>query len=82
MTDPWQTCKLLFNENEGHFIERAKERSYTGPEYRDFLVNGKKEACSKKLRSGQDYKVYFGKWVIKCKVRSCNIILGTIFKSD
>jgi hypothetical protein len=82
MVNPWRTCELLFNENGGHFIERAKERCYSGPNFRDFLVKGKKQVCSKNTSSGQDYNVSLGKWNIRCKMRRCNIVLGTIFKTD
>jgi hypothetical protein len=78
-SDPWRQCELIFDENEGHFIERAKDRSYSGPEYREFLIKGKKEKGSDREEEGQDYLVKLGKWVIKCKVRQCNIVMGTIY---
>ena len=78
-SNPWKDCELIFCENEGHFIERAKDHSYSGVEYREFLLEGHKEAESKKTGTGQDYKVTLGGWVIKCKVRRCNIVMGTIY---
>lgn len=81
VSNPWGECKLIFNENNGHFIERAKDRSYSGPDYREFLIEGRKEAESKKTSAGQDYKVTLGEWVIQCKVRRCNIVMGTIFNN-
>jgi hypothetical protein len=78
-SDPWRQCELIFDENEGHFIERAKDRSYSGPDYREFLIRGEKEKSSVMSENGQDYLVTLGRWVIKCKVRRCNIVLGTIY---
>lgn len=79
MTNPWSTCELLYDENNGHFLERMKERSYSGPDCRDFLINGKKEPVSKKDQCSQDFKVYLAGWVVCCKLRCCNIVMGTIF---
>ncbi len=70
---------MIFDENEGHFIERAKDRSYSGPDYREFLIKGKKEKFSHKKEDSQDYSVRMGKWTIRCKVRQCNIVMGTIY---
>ncbi len=82
VSDPWKHCKLIFDENGGHFIEMAKDRSYSGPSFRDFLIKAdEKESESKKSENGQDWKISFGKWVIKCKLRNCNIVMGTIYKS-
>lgn len=81
MSNPWQTCKLLFDENKGHFIERMKDRSYSGPDFREFLIKGDKQACSKKSCDDRDFKVEYNGWVIKCKLRRCNIVMGTLYHS-
>lgn len=79
MLDPWKKCKLIFDESENHFIERSIDRGYSGPEFREFLLKGNKEPKSKKTDNGQDFKVEYGKWVIKCRMRKCNIVMGTIY---
>ena len=77
--DPWKECELIFHENEGHFIERAKDRSYSGPDYREFLMKGNREPEGNKDFDGQNYKITYGRWVIKCRLRRCNIVMGTIY---
>jgi len=81
MPNPWQTCKLLFDENNGYFIERMKDRSYSGSDFREFLIKGDNQACSKKNCDDQDFKVEYNGWVIKCKLRRCNIVMGTLYNS-
>ncbi len=80
MSDPSKDCKLLFDKNDGHFFERAKERSYSGPDYREFLIKGTKQPESKKKNGEQDFIVEFSGWVIKCKLRRCNIAMESIYK--
>ncbi len=79
MSDPWKDCELLIDEYGGHFIDRAKERSYSGPDYREFLIKGSKHPESKKKECEQDFRVEYSGWVIKCKLRCCNIVMGTIY---
>ncbi len=81
MSNPWKDCKLIFDENEGHFIERMKDRSYSGPDFREFLLNSSKRPVSKKKVCGQDYEVVYCGWTIKCKLRCCNIVMGTLYRS-
>jgi hypothetical protein len=81
VSDPWKECELIFDENEDHFIERMKERFYSGPSPREILLKGSKEPQSKKTESSQDFKITYGKWVIKCKLRKCNIVMGTIYQN-
>jgi hypothetical protein len=81
MSNPWKDCKLLFNENDGHFIERMKDRSYSGPDFREFLINGTKQPNSKKDECEQDFVVEYSGWIVKCKVRCCNIVMGTLYRS-
>ncbi len=80
MSDPWKDCELLFDENDGHFFERMKDRSYSGPDFREFLIKGTKHLESKKKNCEQDFSVEFSGWVIKCKVRCCNIVMGTLYQ--
>ncbi len=79
MSNPWKTCKLIYDENNGHFIERMKDRSYSGPDFKEFLEKGKKIAESEKTEYGQDYKIEYSEWIIKCKLRKCNIVMGTLY---
>ncbi|OWP54412.1 MAG: hypothetical protein B2I18_03845 [Cuniculiplasma sp. C_DKE] len=79
MSDPWSLCKILYEENGGHFIERMKDRSYSGPDFREFLVKGVKEPASKKDTCSQDFKITYQGWIICCKLRSCNIVMGTLY---
>ncbi len=79
MPDSWRSCELLFDENEGHFIERMKDRSYSGPDFREFLIKGIKYPDSKNNDCEQDYTVKYSGWIIKCKLRCCNIVMGTLY---
>ena len=79
MSNPWRDCELLFYENDGHFIERMKDRSYSGPDFREFLLKGTKQPDSKKNECEQDFVVEYSGWVVKCKVRCCNIVMGSLY---
>ena len=81
MSNPWNNCKLIFDESGGHFIERMKDRSYSGPDFREFIAKGTKHPESEKKQCEQDYRIEYQGWVIKCKLRCCNIVMGTLFHS-
>ena len=79
--DPWEKCKIIYDTDQAlsHFESRAILRSFDFSLTRDILVNGAKQADSKKSEFGQNFRVSKGDWCLNVTLGKCTITCWTVY---